>query len=190
MATINWRGPRSKPYVLVELTPQESEYAATSGLERYQSQRAANRRDGKSRAQDDGTALDRVGAIGECAVSKALNIPWDGRFKEIPEWHAWRIEGHDCSGIEVKSTTRTRGRLLIRGNEPLKPTTPYVLAIVEPTTYQRVLLIGWALGSEVMIPNNWKDESDGMPRPCWAHEQSALRGMRELTDTRGVIIQG
>jgi hypothetical protein len=123
----------------VILSKEQQEVAARAAIERHRSQRAFGRADFKTRPQDDGLVLDVQGALAEMAVSVAFNLPWDGKFLPVEKWDLWRREGHDVSGLEVKSTKHMHGRLIL--HETTKPDLPAVLVVVENSAHFE--LVGW-----------------------------------------------
>jgi hypothetical protein len=122
--------------------------------------------------------LDLLGALAEQSVAVAFGLPWDGKFKPLSEWELWRRDGHDVSGLEVKSI-RLRDRCLIL-HPHSKPELPAVLALIESRGL--VTLLGWCLTRD-----GQKDEYrmlDGdVPRGCYMVPQSDLRPMAELFAT-------
>lgn len=118
------------------------------------------------------------GAIGEYAVAKALNVAWDGDFKDIATWHEWRATGHDVSGLEVKTTNHPKGCLVVRpkNNEDH----PYVLVILDSKA-RTARLAGWAWGFEAKTSSHWMSH---WKDPAYALQQRELQPMSTLAQYR------
>lgn len=168
----------SRGRIQVTLTQDEQTEAAKAGWARHKAQRSTGRVDFKSRPEDDGVLLDIRGALAEQAVAVALNLPWDGKFKPIEEWDFWRREGHDVSGLEVKSTKRSNGSLIL--HESSQPELPAVLAIVESKT--TINLVGWCYTKDGQHAKHWRED---VPRACFMVGQGYLRPMAELMKLLG-----
>jgi len=163
----------------VRLTEEEQHEASRVAWQRHYSHRERGRLDTKTRAGDDGRLLDLRGALAEQAVAVAFAVPWDGKFKPIGEWELWRREGHDVSGIEVKSTKRRDNCLLLRKHS--SPKLPAVLVIVESKSL--VTLVGWCFTHEGQRDEYWRTD---VPKACYMVPQRDLRPMAELSKLLGV----
>jgi hypothetical protein len=113
----------------------------------------------------------------------ALSLPWDGKFKPIEEWDLWRREGHDVSGLEVKSTKRFNGSLIL--HETSQPDLPAVLAIIESKAV--INLVGWCFTRDGQDPKHWREEPS-VPRACFMVSQCYLRPMAELLKILGLEV--
>ncbi len=119
---------------------------------------------------------DRIGSIGEEAVSAAMQLEWDGKHFSFEDWLEWRKTGNDVSGLEVKCTDHPYGRLWVRERENVKLDAPYIL--VKAHKYPTVTLIGWAYGKEI------KQEKHLEPglynKPAYYIPSASLRPMDDL----------
>lgn len=158
--------------ISITLNETDLKLAADVGRSRNASQRVGNRADGK--VLSDSIGIDVQGAQAELAVSRALNLPWDGKFKELEKWFDWRENGHDVSGLEVRSTHHVKGSLILHPQD--KDQSPYVLVL----TYKspEFILAGWNFGFVGKERKYWRDVGYG--RPCYYLPQKMLRPMDEL----------
>jgi hypothetical protein len=169
-----------KGHLVVQLTDEQQREAIRTAIDRHRSQEARpGRVDWKARQQDDGLILDVRGALGELAVSLAFGLVWDGRFKPMSEWAQWRVEGHDVSGLEVKTTKLPEGSLIM--HRASNPEQPFVLAILESASSVR--LVGWAWGHEGQQEDFWREN---VPRPCYMVPQVCLNPMVDLLGLLGL----
>lgn len=108
-----------------------------------------------------------VGACGEIAVGKWIGgwfVPSVNTFHRVP----------DCMhNIEVRSTARLDGKLIVRNND--KDDRRFVLALV---TGEMVSLAGWVLGADAKR-KEWAMNPNGN-RDAWFVPQSALNPMTSL----------
>lgn len=149
----------------VILTDEELEIAADVARLRNGSQRQSDRHDGKVMASS--MAADLMGAEGELAVSKALGIPWDGKWLPVSIWDSWKIDGHDVGGLEVRTTNYQTGRLILQKRD--KDYSPYLLVISSRPSFR---LAGWVLGHEGKQDRYWATH---VPRPCFMVPQNELK---------------
>jgi hypothetical protein len=160
----------------VYLSVKELKFAEEIAKKRNRSQRNGNRLDGK--VVKDSLGIDIQGAQAELAVSIALGLEWDGDFKELSKWHSWRIDGHDVSGLEVRSTHHKNGSLILHPKD--KDNSKFILVIVESPKFK---LVGWNFGREGKIKKYWRDVGYG--RPCYMLPQCNLKSIKELNETKG-----
>ncbi len=108
-----------------------------------------------------------IGTCGEMAVAKAMNkwfIPTIDTFHDRPDVF---------DAVEVRSTGRADGRLIVRDNDP--DDRIYILAIVQAPD---IKLAGWMRGGDCKIqkyfynPNNYRD--------AWFVPQKDLQTMDSL----------
>jgi hypothetical protein len=150
-----------KAMYTVSLTMDDLRAAKAAGAERRRQDRAANLRESNGAPPEGGAKRDEVGAIGEMAVCRALGLPWNG---------VGTMKGVDVGlDIEVKSTDRDRGCLII------KPDQRFVLVTVAGGECR---LRGWVYGREGMQDRFWAEKVEG--RPAWFVPQSALHPMSTL----------
>jgi len=156
----------------VHLTPNDLKLARSVALKRNRSQRDGDRTDGK--VMEDSLGIDIQGAEAELAVAKGLKLPWDGAFLNLDKWFDWRTEGHDVSGLEVRSTHHKNGSLILHPKD--KDEAPFILVITdEKPTYK---LVGWNFGRAGKVQSNWRDVGYG--RPCYYLKQNELKPMSAL----------
>ena len=159
----------------VLLTPDECRQATEAGKLRNKSQRDGSRADGK--VVEDSLGIDVQGAHAELAVAKGLGLQWDGRFFNLEEWFDWRNEGHDVSGLEVRSTHHPHGSLILHPTD--KNEAPFVLVLTHKKP--EYILAGWNFGSVGKVDKYWRDVGYG--RPCYYLPQRELKTM-DLLVTR------
>ena len=111
--------------ILLTLSKEDINIAHGVALKRNGSQRSASRKDGV--VMDSSLSADLIGAQGELAVSKALDLPWDGKWLPISIWDTWKINGNDVSNLEVRSTKYSTGRLILHDRD--KDFAPFILVI-------------------------------------------------------------
>lgn len=157
--------------MLITLTEDEINQAQQIAKLRNQSQRDAGRPDGLVK----GSSLDRdtQGALSELAVSKALNLPWDGSFIPISVWDKWKYEGNDVGKLEIRSTSLAKGRLILHPKD--KDFSPYVLVLSDK--HPEYQLIGWLFGAEGKNSKYWRNN---VPKPCFMVPQTKLNSMDSL----------
>lgn len=157
--------------MLIKLTDIEIQQAKEVARQRNESQRQAGRPDGLVK----GSSIDRdlEGALSELAVSKALQLPWDGKFLPIQIWDVWKHEGNDVGKLEIRSTTLENGSLILHPSD--KDHSPYLLVLSHKRP--EYLLAGWVWGKEGKASRYWRDN---VPRPCFMVKQGNLRPMSEL----------
>lgn len=131
-----------------------------------------------SRGLNDATTYERdmltrlweeiVGACGEIGLGKAAGqwfIPSVNTFHRVP----------DClADVEVRSTDREDGSLIVRSNDA--DDRRYVLAVVSGTS---VSLRGWTVGSEAKHSQYERDPNGN--RPAWFVPQRDLRSMNDFS---------
>jgi len=106
-----------------------------------------------------------LGACGELAVAKALDIPWTGaRIFRAP----------DVGQFEVRTTVYQSGHLILHPKD--NDNSIFILVIGEENTFE---LKGWIYGEKGKSRSYWKDKSK-KDRPAYFVPQIALRPMRSL----------
>lgn len=159
--------------MLITLNEEDVSLANDVAELRNKSQRAAKRRDGLVKGSSLGRDLQ--GALAELAVSRALNLPWDGKWLPISVWDDWKLEGNDVGKLEVRSTERANGRLILHPSD--KDYSPYLLVTSEAhPTYK---LVGWVYGKEGKLDQYWRDN---VPRPCYMVPQDNLQTISSLLE--------
>lgn len=157
--------------MLISLNSEEIDQARQVAELRNQSQRQAGRADGRVMASS--IQADLMGAEGELAVAKALNLPWDGKFLPISTWLEWKHEGNDVGNLEVRTTNYETGKLILHDSD--KNFSPYLLVISSKRPEYR--LAGWIFGHEGKKSHFWATQ---VPRPCYMIRQELLRSMEDL----------
>lgn len=167
--------------MLIKLEEKDVSLATEIANKRNKSQRDAKRRDGLVKGSSLGRDLQ--GALAELAVSRALDLPWDGKWLPVKVWDTWKINGNDVGKLEVRSTDRIDGRLILHHSD--KDFSPYLLVISQPLVMgddssQLVYkLVGWIYGEEGKSNKYWRDN---VPRPCYMVPQSKLKSMESLLE--------
>lgn len=145
----------------VTLSAQEVAAGAMVGVRRrYTSTRRVD-----TANQGKSWDTDIVGALGECAVAKAVGLYWS------PDVNVFAIPDVGDS-IHVRSTNRSNGCLIIR---PDDPDGVYVLAVGEVKDWR---VCGWISSDEGKTERFWRTDR-GDPHAWWV-PQSALRSIGEL----------
>ena len=157
----------------IKLTLEDITLAAQVAQQRNSSQREAGRADGLVKGSSLGR--DIQGAEAELAVSRALNLPWDGKWLPIPEWDQWKHHGNDVGKLEIRSTDRATGRLILHPSD--KDHSPYLLVLSHARPVYK--LIGWVYGADGKRNEYWRTN---VPRPCYMVPQEELKAMEELLD--------
>jgi len=171
--------------IVVTLTPKQINQVIKIAERRNAEQRKHHQKDGLVATEKSSVGADIEGAIGEGAFAKAFALKWDGSFKKHAEWLKWRHDGHDVSGLEIKTTRYRTGRLLVQKWN--RDDAPYILAIITsdlPSAIKNnkkieIELVGWCIGQEAKNDLWWVSE---WRRPCYALPQNQLRDMSELMD--------
>ena len=140
---------------------------------RNKSQREAKRKDGLVKGSSLGR--DMQGTLAELAVSRALNLPWDGKWLPIAIWDSWKLEGNDVGKLEIRSTDRSDGRLILHPSD--KDFSPYVL--VTSDAHPSYKLVGWVYGIDGKNEKYWRDN---VPRPCYMVPQTNLKSIDSLLE--------
>lgn len=159
--------------MLVTLDEKDVQLATEVAGMRNRSQRDAKRRDGLVKGSSIGR--DMQGALAELAVARALNLPWDGKWLPIPIWDTWKHEGNDVGKLEIRSTERFDGRLILHPND--KDFSPYVL--VTSDSHPTYRLVGWVYGMDGKENKYWREN---VPKPCYMVPQDNLRSIDSLLE--------
>lgn len=140
--------------------------------------RKAGQADGLVDKSKGSVSADVEGALGEYAVAHALQLPWDGAFKDYEVWLQWRNTGHDVSGIEVRTTRHLTGRLIVQPwNDDDRPYVLVVLSGPADDGSYTADIKGWAWGREAKHSCYWMSR---WPRPTYALQQRNLRPLAAL----------
>jgi hypothetical protein len=156
----------------VKLSCLELHKARSVGQRRNKENRSVDRTDGK--VLEDSLEIDVLGAEAELAVSRFLNIPWDGRFFRDAQWLKWRKGGHDVGPIEVRATLHKTGRLIVHPKDD--DDAPFIL--VRASRRPIFDIVGWQWGGECKKEEYWQDVGYG--RPCFYLPNNKLRPVKEL----------
>lgn len=156
----------------ITLTPDEIRFADSIAEKRNTENRKVGRKDGK--VLKNSIDIDKQGARSELAVSKAMNLKWDGAFLSDELWQVWRNTGHDVQNLEVRSTRHKTGRLLLHPGD--SDESPFILVIAsEDPTFE---LIGWYFGKDGKKDEWWADVGYG--RPCYFVPRTEMRAIDSL----------
>ena len=157
----------------IVLTTEQVTMASKVGLQRHRVHVQARRHDAK--VLSDGEAVHVQGALAEYAVALMLGRKWDGKLFDNEDWLQWRDHGHDVDGLEVRSTKRPDGCLLLHPKD--RDDAPFVLVIPESSLFT---IRGWCFGREGKLPKYWRDVGYG--RPCYYVPQAVLRPTSSLRE--------
>lgn len=119
----------------VSLTPQEWRHAAQVGLQRQIQALEAGRE-----WRSGGYSCHIEGACAELAVTKYLNVYWQGALVSDPRENRGDVQ----PGIQVRSTPVPRGRLVLSDRDDARHL--YILAVGRAPEFE---LVGWAWGERV-----------------------------------------
>lgn len=154
--------------MIVRLNRYELLHAAIAGCER-QVMALQKGRPELHGADDRGNdwQIGIIGAIGEYAVAKALNMYW----LPVSNLPLDQLPG-DVGPYQVRSTRHATGRLIIHDSDRMD--SPYILTIVnEP----EVRLVGWCSPREARALGEWRQ---GKHREQWWVSQNRLHDMSSL----------
>ena len=154
--------------ITVHLSPQEFVAAALIGV----TSRARQRNRPDPYKAEPGLYWQREieGALAECAAAKGLGRYWSGMGGvRLPD--VW-------PDIEVKWTDWKDGGLLIPKSDSKRNVgdKPHLLVRGAMGAY---MLVGWALGREVMLGCYWTEK---LRSPCWLMPAEHLHPLEELID--------
>ena len=128
----------------VKLTPTEMMTAAHIGIMRQVQNLKKLRADAHGAKTDLGWQMHIEGAMGECAVAKALGCYWSGAIGIL--------DASDVGEIEVRTTAHKSGRLILHQED--SKYNYYVLAVGKNGEYE---LIGYIWGKHGMKDEYWED---------------------------------
>lgn len=127
----------------IKLTPSEMMTAAMVGVMRQIQNLKRKRRDAHG-FQGPAWQIHIEGAMGECAVAKALGLYWSGAVGNL--------KAADVGEIEVRTTGYESGKLIVRNSDPDESI--FVLVIGMNGSYR---LAGWLYGEKAKRPR-YKDK--------------------------------
>lgn len=157
--------------IKISLTSAEVIMAAQVGLQRRVNSIFSNYNDAvlnrKKHAHNSEWAFDIDGACAELAVAKAMNVHWGG--------HTATFKDADVAGIQVRSTTRLDGHLIIRDND--KENFIYMLVITNCPDY---IIIGGISGKKAK--SKLKKAPDENGDGAWWIPQPELHDPQKLFD--------
>ncbi|HLG28179.1 MAG TPA: hypothetical protein VI423_10375 [Paenisporosarcina sp.] len=104
-----------------------------------------------------------------------MKLPWSGSWLPISTWDKWKHKGNDVGKLEIRSTDRPDGRLILHPTD--KDLSPYLLVL--STAHPEYQLVGWIYGEEGKDPKYWRDN---VPRPCFMVPQEQLRSIDSLVN--------
>jgi hypothetical protein len=117
----------------------------------------------------DGLAAHVQGARAEVAVARFLDVEWTAAA--VPEFR--QVE-FDVGHLQVRSTPRPNGRLIVHPGDP--DNQPFVL--VRSHRDPVFVLVGWVYGEEAKQRAWWTAPASG--RPCYLVPNERLRAMAFL----------
>lgn len=164
----------SRKNILVTLSEEECMQAAVLGAARRIKSKTAGLRDNHGLTGGKGWDLDIEGAMAEMAMAKAMGVYFDptvGTFK-APD-----VVSRSGAGVQVRSTTRKDGRLIVRDPDPDDEL--YVLVI---SALPRFRIVGWMRGGDAK-QDRYKTAPDRGPRkrkPAYFVPQKDLQPFSKL----------
>ena len=143
--------------LIVDLTPEEIEYASDIGIARNVNHRKNGTIDG-SVTKRPSTEIDVEGAIGEYAVSKALHLNWVNQLYTEEEWKRIRRtkEDNDVGNLGVRTRRGTWGRLILHPHDD--DNRPFVFVLLGERT---ATLVGWIIAKDGKKKEYWQDVGYG-----------------------------
>jgi len=108
---------------------------------------------------------DVQGAAAEYAVHLALKVPWRPLKKTLHDDH------RDVSGVEVRSTLKRHGCLIVHDRD--SDSAPFILVTGEMPSLR---IVGWLYGRECKRPEFWRTD---VRTPAYFVPQGELRSMEE-----------
>jgi len=163
-------------WIRIRLTKEEAEEAKRIGLKRYTESRSLGLEQSPSMKQ--GGEIKQLqheyyGAMAEIAVAKYLGYP----VAECVYYaKGKRTDECDVGPVEVRSTTKTQGRLIFRPGRDTKHDTPFIFVLTHRAPI--MILRGWMTPREGRIKGIWWDPNgDGY---AWWVNQDRLHPMEEL----------
>jgi len=161
----------------IELSWPEIRQACEKGLERWYNASKAGRSREKGRF-DLGIETHVSGAIGELAISKFLDVPYE------PSTEAPDTDIGDIQKYQVKAITIRHHSLIIRQHD--NPNFPFVLIFLDLLQPKNVTpyceLLGWINGKEARQSKFLKDPANknGIQRYAYFVPQNALHPISTL----------
>lgn len=144
----------------VKLSELDLQLASFVGLKRNLSAQC-NRMKLEAGRRDLGFERHIIGAIGEYAVARALELNWK------PILGGTDTSTGDLKGVHVKTIINPNDSLIIRAHDPAE--LPYVLCLLEMGV---VTLEGWIMGHDGKQMKYWRTE--GFHRPAYSIPQAML----------------
>ena len=154
---------------VVTLTWTEQFFAAQAGAMRRISAMARRRPEPRGHPPLDLWGLDVESAGAEAAVAKLL-----GKYWESVHPNPGLLCG-DVGNIQVRSTTRPDGRLIIRQQD--KRDAPFVLVRGSMPAYD---VVGWIIGADAMR-DEYRNPGDGRPGVAFFVPAEKLKPIETLS---------
>lgn len=146
--------------IRVELTDHEMRLAAHAGVERQLEALRLGRQDNHG-FEGDGWGVHIEGACAEVAVAKATGRYWDAVVRRPED-----LAGDVGRGLQVRSTRRSNGSLIIHHSDP--DDAAFVLVVAKPPVFN---LVGWIRGRDGKHDEWWRAD---LPRPAFFVPQREL----------------
>lgn len=151
----------------ITLTTYEMMMAANVGVMRQVQNVKKDRRDAHGAPFDSGWQLHIEGAMGECAVAKALGLYWNGNIG--------RLDMPDVGPLQVRTRSRDHYDLIVHKDDP--DDAVFIHVTGRNGTYT---IGGYITGAEAKRPEYWQDPAGG--RPAFFVPQDKLIPIGELTN--------
>lgn len=150
----------------IKLTPQEMMSAATIGAMRQLQNLRASRQDAYGASERSGWQYHIEGAMGECAVAKALNLYWNGNLGNL--------QATDVGELEVRTSSYKGGMLALHPKD--KNVSIFIHVNGVNGKYK---IHGWCYGKEGKKDIYWNDLFNNK-RPAFFVPNSILKPIEEL----------
>lgn len=153
-----------------ELTPEEIELGKIKGKERNDNAIKAKADQHKHGFQGDNLKIHIEGVWAEIAAAKALGLKWDDG--------PWRRFSHDVGELQIRSTPRDDGRLILRPkkHDYMGDADDDIFVLVIAIDQSHYELRGWLLGKDGKKPMFWFDKNQR--DPAWFAPQFYLNPMQ------------
>ncbi len=142
----------------VVLDWQEVTTAAQIGIRRNVSALVKNRQNTKGGDHDEHWDQHVRGALGECAVAKAVNQYWQPFIG--------RVDAVDLGNLEIRTTKVPNGRLIIRKEDSAEANWVFVRGHFRHLDGLHYEIVGWIKGVDGKTEENWADPT-GKNRPAY-----------------------
>ena len=149
----------------IKLSSTEMFLAAQVGVMRQIQNLNKGRKGAYGSGSNNDWQLHIEGAMGECAVAKAMGIYWNGAIGDL--------DAGDVGRLQVRTRSSHRYELILHKRD--SDDDKYILVTGKNGQYR---LHGWIKGNEGKNPDYWSDPAGG--RPAFFVPQGELNDIVEL----------